>query len=111
MTHQLHISGRLTLLRTPSGSCGDWISHDDTWYRRLDAHAFLWLRSRVQAAIELGSISEAFTDAMETLGEIAEIGIGAGSFTADEIGTGLEAPDWYTFNAGLPRWADDVLRI
>jgi len=40
---QLYISGRLTLLRAPSGTCGPWLKAPphDTWHRLLDANSFL----------------------------------------------------------------------
>jgi hypothetical protein len=40
---------------------------------------------------------------------IAEIGINNGAFTADEIASHCTAPEWYSFNSGLPRWADEIV--
>jgi len=106
---QLYISGRLTLLRAPSGTCGTWLNAPPCpiWHRLLDAHTFLWLRTAVNRAIESGKIAPGFEDAQQTLEHIAAVGIEHGSFTADEISTHRAAPEWFQFNAGLPSWADD----
>lgn len=106
---QLYISGRLTLLRAPSGTCGPWLNAPphDTWHRMLDANSFLWLRTAVNRAIESGKIAPGFEDAQQTLEHIASIGIEHGSFTAAEIASHQVAPEWFQFNAGLPSWADD----
>lgn len=104
----LYISGRLTLLRIPSGVCGEWISVESTWHRRLDAHAFLWLRTAVRRTVEAGKLSAEFADAESRLDQIAAIGITNGAFTADEISKHCTAPEWYSFNAGLPTWADEI---
>ena len=112
-TH-LYISGRLTLLRVPSWmNPGDWIQFPDhpthaTWHRRLDAHAFLWLRTAVRRTIKAGKLSAEFADAESRLEQIATIGITEGAFTADEISKHCMAPEWYSFNAGLPTWADEI---
>ena len=110
---QLYISGRLTLLRIPYGVCGDWtnlafITSHASWHRRLDANAFLWLRSAVRRTIESGKLSAEFADAESRLEQIATIGITDGAFTADEIATQRTAPEWYSFNDGLPTWADEI---
>ena len=104
----LYISGRLTLLRIPIGACGEWISVESTWHRRLDANAFLWLRAAVRRTVEAGKLSEEFADAESRLDQIAAIGITNGAFTADEISKQCTAPEWYSFNAGLPTWADEI---
>ena len=106
---QLYISGRLTLLRIPVGVCGEWtslnfITSQSSWHRRLDANAFLWLR----AAVEAGKLSAEFADAELRLEQIAAIGITEGAFTADEISKHCTAPEWYSFNDGLPTWADEI---
>lgn len=97
----LYISGRLTVLAAPSGLCGEWtrhsspaLPHHDSWHRRLTADAFLWLRVAVRKAIESGNLA-------------AELGITHGCFTADEIAEHCRAPEWFSFNSGLPHWADD----
>ena len=111
---QLYISGRLTLLRVPSWlNPGEWIQFPDhpthsAWHRRLTANVFLWLRSAVNRAINAGSIAQGFEDAPQTLEHIAAIGVEAGAFTADEIEPHETAPEWFSFNAGLPSWADDI---
>ena len=110
---QLYISGRLTLLRIPAGVCGEWtnlafITSHATWHRRLDANAFLWLRTAVRRTIESGNLSPEFSDAEQRLDQIAAIGIADGAFTADDIASHRTAPEWYSFNAGLPAWADDI---
>lgn len=106
----LYISGRLTLLRTPSGTCGEWLNAPPCpiWHRRLDVNAFLWLRDAVRRTIESGKLSEEFADAESRLDQIAAIGITNGAFTADEISKQCTAPEWYSFNAGLPTWADEI---
>jgi len=107
---QLYISGRLTLLRAPSGTCGPWLNAPPcpVWHRLLDANSFLWLRTAVNRAIDSGKIAPGFEDAQQTLEHIASIGIEYGSFTADEIASHQVAPEWFQFNAGLPSWADDI---
>lgn len=110
---QLYISGRLTLLRIPAGVCGEWtslnfITSQSSWHRRLDANAFLWLRSAVRRTIESGKLSAEFADAESRLEQIAAIGITDGAFTADDIASHCTAPEWYSFNAGLPIWADEI---
>ncbi len=110
---QLYISGRLTLLRIPAGVCGEWtnlafLTTHDTWHRRLDANAFLWLRAAVRRTIEAGKLSAEFADAESRLEQIAAIGITDGAFTADDIASHCTAPEWYSFNAGLPIWADEI---
>ena len=110
---QLYISGRLTLLRIPAGVCGEWtslgfITSHSTWHRRLDANAFLWLRAAVRRTVEAGKLSAEFADAESRLEQIATIGITDGAFTADEIATQRTAPEWYSFNDGLPTWADEI---
>lgn len=110
---QLYISGRLTLLRIPAGVCGEWtnlafLTTHATWHRRLDANAFLWLRSAVRRTIEAGKLSPEFSDAEQRLDQIAAIAIVDGIFTADDIATHRTAPEWYSFNAGLPTWADEI---
>jgi len=110
---QLYISGRLTLLRIPAGVCGEWtnlafLTTHATWHRRLDANAFLWLRSAVRRTIEAGKLAPEFSDAELRLDQIAAIAIVDGIFTADDIATHREAPEWYSFNAGLPTWADEI---
>jgi hypothetical protein len=109
---QLYISGRLTLLRIPVGVCGEWTSLNFTsqssWHRRLDANAFLWLRAAVRRTIEAGKLSAEFADAESRLEQIAAIGIADGAFTADEIASHCTAPEWYSFNTGLPTWADEI---
>lgn len=106
----LYISGRLTLLRAPSGTCGEWLNAPPCpiWHRRLDANAFLWLRSAVRRTIESGKLSPEFADAESRLDWIAETAIEQGTFTADEISQHCTAPEWYAFNAGLPTWADEI---
>lgn len=109
---ELYISGRLTILSAPRGVCGEWIfpgffeSHA-FWHRRLDAHAFLWLRSAVNRAIESGKLSDDYQDALSTLDWIRSIGIEHGAFSAEEVADYCRAPEWYEFNSGLPRWADE----
>jgi len=110
---QLYISGRLTLLRIPVGVCGEWtslnfITSQSSWHRRLDANAFLWLRAAVRRTVEAGKLSAEFADAESRLEQIAAIGITDGAFTADEISKHCTAPEWYSFNAGLPTWADEI---
>lgn len=110
---QIYISGRLTLLRIPVGVCGEWtnlafLTNHNTWHRRLDAHAFLWLRAAVRRTIESGKLSAEFSDAESRLEQIAAIAIADGAFTADEISQHCTAPEWYSFNAGLPTWADEI---
>jgi hypothetical protein len=110
---QIYISGRLTLLRIPAGVCGEWtslnfITSQSSWHRRLDANAFLWLRSAVRRTIESGKLSAEFADAESRLEQIAAIGITDGAFTADDIASHCTAPEWYSFNAGLPIWADEI---
>jgi len=110
---QLYISGRLTLLRIPAGVCGEWtslnfITSQSSWHRRLDANAFLWLRAAVCRTVEAGKLSAEFADAESRLEQIATIGITDGAFTADEISQHCAAPEWYSFNAGLPTWADEI---
>ena len=112
-TSSLYISGRLTLLRIPAGVCGEWtnlsfITTHATWHRRLDANAFLWLRSAVRRTIEAGKLSPEFSDAEQRLDQIAAIAIADGTFTADDIATQRTAPEWYSFNDGLPTWADEI---
>ena len=112
-TSSLYISGRLTLLRIPAGVCGEWtnlsfITTHATWHRRLDANAFLWLRSAVRRTIEAGKLSPEFSDAEQRLDQIAAIAIADGTFTADDIASHCTAPEWYSFNAGLPTWADEI---
>ncbi len=106
---QLYISGRLTLLRAPFGTCGPWLSAPPCpiWHRLLDANSFLWLRESVRRTIERGRLSPEFADAESRLDQIAAIGIEHGSFTVDEIATHHTAPEWFQFNTGLPSWADD----
>ena len=112
-TH-IYISGRLTLLKIPEWmNTGDWIQFTDhpthpAWHRRLDAHAFLWLRAAVQRAIESGKIAQGFEDAPQVIEQIADIGINAGVFTAGEIDLQKASPEWFSFNSGLPAWADDI---
>ena len=107
---QLYISGRLTILRAPSGTCGPWLNAPPCpiWHRLLDANSFLWLRTAVNRAIDSGKIAPGFEDAQQTLEHIAAIGIEHGSFTAAEIETHQVAPEWFQFNSGLPSWADDI---
>jgi hypothetical protein len=107
---QLYISGRLTILRAPSGICGPWLKAPphDTWHRLLDSNSFLWLRSAINRAIESGNITPGFEDAQQTLEHIAAVGIEYGSFTAEEIAEHRTAPDWYSFSDGLPAWADGI---
>jgi len=110
---QLYISGRLTLLRIPVGVCCEWtslnfITSQSSWHRRLDANAFLWLRAAVRRTVEAGKLSAEFADAESRLEQIATIGITDGAFTADEISQNCTAPEWYSFNAGLPTWADEI---
>ena len=110
---QLYISGRLTLLRIHAGVCGEWtslgfITSHSTWHRRLDANAFLWLRSAVRRTIESGKLSAEFSDAESRLEQIAAIGIADGTFTADDIASHCTAPEWYSFNSGIPTWADEI---
>ena len=112
---ELYISGRLTLLRIPAGVCGEWtnlafLTTHATWHRRLDTNAFLWLRSAVRRTIETGKLAPEFSDAEQRLDQIAAIAIVDGIFTADDIATHREAPEWYSFNAGLPTWADEIGR-
>lgn len=106
----LYISGRLTLLRIPAGVCGEWINPlpSPVWHRRLDANAFLWLRSAVRRTIEAGKLAPEFSDAPQRLDQIAAIAIEHGALTADDIAPHLTAPDWYSFSSGLPAWADDI---
>jgi len=106
-TAQIHISSRLTLLRSPVGSCGDWISFSDVWYRRLTANAFLCLRDAVLLAIKKGTLADEYQNAPQVLEFIAEIGIKHGAFTQDEITLENHAPEWYSFHSDIPRWADD----
>ena len=61
-TSQLYISGRLTLLRIPTGVCGEWtpinfLTTESSWHRKLDANAFLCLRAAVRRTIEAGKPS------------------------------------------------------
>jgi len=104
---QIYISGRLQLLRMPSGVAGEWFSINDTWYRRLAPAAFLWLRDAVNRAIESGKLSGEFQGAAETLRQIAAIGIEHGAFQPEEIAEGCTPPDCFSFSDGLPRWAEE----
>lgn len=110
----IYISGRLTLLRVPAWlNPGLWIqfpSHptNSAWHRRLDSNSFLWLRSAVNHAMDSGKIAPGFEDAPAIMEQIAAIGITEGAFTADEISKHCTAPEWYSFNDGLPTWADEI---
>lgn len=114
LTKEIYVSGHLTLFAAPRGVCSDWtmpghLSTHAHWHRRLDANAFLWLRGAVRRAIESGNLADEFQDALERLEWIRGVGIEYGSFTADDVAEGNQAaPAWYSFNAGLPRWADDI---
>jgi len=107
LSHQIYISGQLTLIRTPAGSCGDWLCVDNIWHRRLTSCAFVWLRDAVKSAIESGRISEAFTDALASLEWIEDIGIRNGFFTPDQIADHVHAPADWQWGAGIPMWAMD----
>jgi hypothetical protein len=104
---QIYISGRLQLLRMPSGVAGEWFSINDTWYRRLTPAVFLWLRDAVNRAIESGRLSGEFQGAAETLRQIAAIGIEHVAFQPEEIADGCTPPDCFNFSDGLPRWAEE----
>jgi len=113
-TTSLYISGRLTLLRVPQWlNPGEWIQFPNNlthsaWHRRLTPNAFLWLRTAVNRAIESGRITEEFSDASQILEQIAEIGIEHGVLTAEEIESYCRPPDDYSFNEGIPVWADGI---
>lgn len=112
-TSHLYISGRLDLILINSEYVGDWICHafltpDPVWYRRLDADAYLWLRDRVNAAIESGKLADNYQDALQRLEWIAECGVAHGAFTAEEVGEDCRPLDSFSFSSGLPRWADDA---
>ena len=104
-THQLHISGQLTLIRSPIGTCGEWVSVNNVWHRVLNAAAFTYLRDRVKAAIESFGETEPLLEASCAISEIRRVGIDHGCLP-DDIDT-LQLPQTYQFNSGLPKWADD----
>lgn len=104
---ELFISGRLNLLHVRSGIAGDWIHVNGQWFRRLDANAFLWLRAAVLKAIRSNTLASEFSDVLNTLEDIAAAGIKSGAFTAPEIANHCEAPEWFSFSSGIPRWAED----
>lgn len=113
VSYEIHISGRLTLLRTPRGTCGEWtcaefLTTHPGWHRRLTAHAFLWLRDAVHRAIESGNLSSEFADALQRLEWIRSVGIEYGAFTPDDVAEHQHAPERYAFNSGLPHWADEI---
>lgn len=93
------------MLRIPSGVCGEWVSVNNLWHRRLDALAFVWLRDRVRTAIESSGNFERGSEALGCLREIESIGLAHGAFTSDEL-TQIP-PAWYSFNANCPYWADE----
>jgi hypothetical protein len=105
-TH-IYISGRLDVLRVAPNTAGLWIHVNDRWYRRLDSHAFLWLRAAVDRAIESGKLAGEFLGAAETLQHIAAIGIDHGAFRADEIASHHQAPDDFRFSDDVPRWVEE----
>jgi hypothetical protein len=107
LSHQIYISGQLTLIRTPARYCGDWLHINDIWYCRLTACRFIWLRDAVKSAISSGKLSEDFTDALASLEWIADIGIRNGFFTPEEIADHVHAPDDWKWGAGIPMWAMD----
>lgn len=94
------------MVKAPSGLCGEWLSVDDIWHRRLNRWSFVWMRQRVNAAIESSGESEALSEALMRLREIREIGIAHESFTESEVESDL-LPDGYKFRDGCPTWADD----
>ena len=108
LDYHYFISGRLTLLKIPSGMAGEWLSVDEVWHRRLTACAFLWLRDRVNDAISSGTLSDGFTDALTTLELIRVTGINNGVFTEDESSESSRPDPGFQFNAGIPHWADDL---
>ncbi len=117
-TRKIYVSGQLTLFACSSSNNSEWIypgflSSHSTWHRILDANAFLWLREAIGRAITSGRLSEqpegrseAERAAQDRLAWIAEVGIEHGSFTAQEIAEGKSPPAWFSFNMGLPRWAE-----
>ena len=107
LSHQIYISGELTLIRTPAGTCGEWLCVDDIWHRRLTACAFVWIRDAVKSAISSGKLSEDFRDAISSLEWIAGIGIQNGFFTPEEIADHVHAPGDWQWGAGIPMWAMD----
>ena len=107
-THDIHISGQLTLIRSPAGQCFEWLHINDLWHRRLTAAAFVWLRAQVNAAIESGKLSDSFSDAPERLLEIERIGISHGCFTAADINPFVEPQANFSWWAGVPRWAEEI---
>jgi hypothetical protein len=58
--------------------------------------------------MDSGKIAPGFEDAPTIMEHIAAIGIEAAAFTADDITPHCRAPEWYSFNAGLPAWADEI---
>lgn len=106
LSHQIYVSPFLDLLRTPTGTCGDFVSINDIWYCRLTACRFTWLRSSVNEAIRSNRLSEAFTDALVSLQWIKEIGVQYGCFNLDQVEDHVVALDSFRWWDGLPQWAE-----
>lgn len=102
---KLYVSGRLDLISV-SGPVGLWLHFDDRWYRELDAAAFLWLRSRVDAARESSNPPAGLPEAEDAIAWIRELGIFWGAFSESEINPAAGPdPDWQWMES-CPRWAE-----
>ena len=105
--YDIHISSQLRLIRSPVGMCAAWLNVESVWYRRLNSGVFVWLRQKVNEAIESSSLSDSFTDAVERLREIERIGLEHGCFTAAEVSPFVEPPEDFVWYADVPLWAED----
>jgi len=105
-THQLHISGQLTLVRSPTGTCGEWVSANNIWHRVLTPESFAYLRDRVKAAIESSGETEALLEASCAISRIKQIGIDHECLPPDI--DSFQTPQWFEFNSGRPDWADSL---
>lgn len=104
---EIFISGFLQIVFLPKNWSPGWINLDSVWFRILDATAFLWLRDRVNTAIESGKLPEAFNDAPVRLSEIQKIAIAHGCFSAGDVSPFASPPEHFDWWAGCPRWAED----
>jgi hypothetical protein len=103
----VYVAANLGWIMVRDGACGEWVNVMETWYRKLDANAYLWFEKEIDKAFLAMKISKDDHDsAVKILAELRMLGLKHNAFT--EIALTGTLPRWYSFGANCPKWADLV---
>ncbi|MCP4510881.1 MAG: hypothetical protein GY826_31305 [Fuerstiella sp.] len=101
----LYISGKIELLSLPDGD-RLWFGYRDSWYRRLDADAYLWLFSSFWKHYEANGLIEETMDLPDQFAFVKQQGVEFGAFTFNQVQERWKPPKLYFWREGFPQKVD-----